>query len=137
MSIPNGSKIIGNYLRSHPLVVAMETRIVGKSPAETSHSWVRLSQIGAPSVNGNRPGHLYEFLFQLDCYAGSDGGQPEATDLAIAVHDALAAFELSNYRSNGAVVTGSDPNMGGFALDTDLEPARERFISTATVWMHS
>lgn len=134
--IPDGEKVLSKYLRAHPALAELETRIVGKTPEDTTRSWVRLTQLDAGPVD-RRAGSLVEFYFQLDCYAGEQGGQPEAALLATAVFAAIAELEGANYRSDGAVITAAGPNLGARAPDTDFEPARERFVSTAVVHMHA
>ena len=88
-------------------------------------------------MGNNSPAHHWEFYFQLDCYAGSSGGVPEVTTLATTVCDALAELNGKNYQASGVTFSGTNPNMGLFAPDTDLEPARERYISTTFVWLHA
>lgn len=122
----NAEKIIADYLRAEDL------RVVVQTPRDTATSWIRLTQLGAPSRT--RAEHLFEVMVQMDVYAGSDGGQPEATELAWTVRNLLAVIEQSDHV--GVVVTGSR-NAGHIRRpDEDFEPARERVILTQLVWMH-
>lgn len=134
--IPDGEKIVSDYLRDDERVSEIvDRRIVGKTPEDTDAPWVRLTQIDAPSTGS--PHHLIEFYFQLDCYAGKEGGQPEAKALGAAVFDALAALDGANHQADDAVVTACRPNLGLRRPDDDVgTPARERVISTAFVTMH-
>lgn len=135
--IPNGEKVIADYLREHDDVAAIVgRRVVSKTPENTDSPWVRYTQIDAPSTGS--PHHLIEFYFQFDCYAGKDGGQPEASLLARTVCTALAEIDGEDYQADGAVVKGVRPNAGLRNPDSDpFTPARERFVSTALVWMHA
>ena len=122
----NAEKIIADYLRAEDL------RVVVQTPRDTSTSWIRLTQLSAPQRT--RAPHLYEFMLQLDCYAGSNGGQPEATDLAWTVRDLFDVIEEGDH--DGVVVAGSQ-NAGHLRRpDDDFEPARERVILTQLVWLH-
>jgi len=78
--------------------------------------------------------HLIDNLLQLECYAGSGpNGQEEARELATEIRAALAAMSGT---FDGAVVTGV--RFAGMARvpDQGLEPARQRYILTAHVYMH-
>lgn len=122
----NAEKIIADYLRAEDL------RVVVQTPRDTSTPWIRLTQLGAPKRT--RGPYLYEIMAQLDCYAGVDGGQPEATDLAWTARNLFEVIELSDHE--GVVVTASR-NVGHLRRpDEDFEPARERVILTQLVWMH-
>jgi hypothetical protein len=128
--IPYAEKIIADHLRD-----AVDTRVVGRTPSSTDDAWIRLTQLDARAVGGSRADHLIEFLIQLDCYAGKTGGQPEANLLARTTREALV--EMPELPHEDAVVAGVD--IRGHARIPDLElddPARERFILTAVVWMH-
>lgn len=127
--IPDGEKLVSNYLRAYP---GMDSRFVGKTPSDLSSSWVRVTQLDAPS---GVPDHLVEFYFQLDCYATIEGGQPEANELGRKVR---AALELMPGAHDEGVVTGTMINGDARVPDTEMgEPARERKILTVTVWAHS
>lgn len=133
--IPNAEKIIAAAVRA-----ATDTRVVGKTPSNTDDSWVRLVQIDAREVDGARHDHLVEVLVQLDCYAGTEGGQPEATALGRAVRAALK--DLPNNAHEGATITGSAIRRHQRLPDAQLQDAvtggsRERVILTAVVWMHA
>lgn len=133
--VPDAEKIVSDYLRENPAVAAIVgRRVVGKTPSSISEPWVRLTQIDDPSVDGHRSDHLIAFNLQLDCYAGAEGGQPEATNLSRAVREALRVMPSA---SLDAVVTGVDAHHGFRSPDADYEPARERVIRLATVYMHS
>lgn len=123
-------KIVAGYLRDAP---ELGSRVVGKTPSDLTDSWVRLTVINAPQDARSQADHLITFNLQLDCYAGSSGGQPEASLLARTVRELLIAIP-GTYEET--VVSGARITSMARIPDTGLEPARERFILTATVWAH-
>jgi hypothetical protein len=132
--IPDCEKLTSDYLRTHAEVSTLTSRIVGKTPSDTSDPWVRVTQLDASNQTLSRPEHLIEYLIQFDCYAGVDGGQPEAKTLASTVREALADMPGATY--DGAVCTNARFTGMARIPDTDFEPARERVILDATIWMH-
>lgn len=132
--ILDGEKLVSQLLRVHANVAALNTRIVGKTPTQTASSWVRLTQLDARNAPGSRAEHLIDYLFQADCYAGADGGQPEASLLGRTIRAAL--HEMAGFSNAEAVVTSVRFNGMVRIPDTEFEPARERVILTATVHMH-
>lgn len=137
MTTPSGQKIVSDYLRAHETIAALSARVVSKTPDEENRDepWVRVTQLDAPDRT-EPVRRLTEFYFQLDCYAGDEGGMPEADRLARAVCDALNELNGANYTDQGAVITGSRANPGRGGRDEDLTPPREFFLATALVWMH-
>lgn len=132
---PDAEKIISGYLRTAPAMTALSARVVGKTPATTTDPWVRVTQLDDRAVGGHRSDHFHEFYLQFDCYAGHDGGQPEASTLARTVRALLVDAPAA---SLDAVVNGVDIRSQARIPDSDVdEPARERFVITALVWMHS
>lgn len=134
---PYGIKIVSDYLRGHEAVTDLGARVVSKTPDPEHRAapWVRITQLdGLDRSSG--AGHLTEFYFQLDCYAGQTGGDPEADKLARAVCGALHELNRASYSNQGAVITGARPNPGRGGRDDDLTPARERYNATSLVWMH-
>jgi hypothetical protein len=133
---PDAERVVSDYLRTHSAVAAYTTSIRGAAPDDTSHAWVKVTQLSGSQ--GDPPDHLIEHYFQFDCYAGKMGGQPEAVDLARTVR--MALVEISRGSHSGAVVTRG--RIDGFArvpddqLNDDRGHARERVIITASVWMH-
>lgn len=134
--IPDIEKLTTAFLRAQPAVAAaVGRRIVGKSPDDKSTAWVRLTRLDARGEDGSQPEHLIDFMVQLDCYAGADNGQPEANLIGRTVRDALVAMPRAAH--TGAVVTRVRITGDMRRPDTDLEPARERVVLTATVHAHS
>lgn len=131
--IPNIEKIAGDYLRGHPDVAALGARVVGKPPSQTESPWVQLRQLDASDAPTSRAEHLINYLLQADCYAGKEGGQPEAVLLARTVRAALHA--MPGVR-DGVVITSARFTGMARIPDTDFESARERVVLTATIHAH-
>lgn len=131
MSIPNGEAVVTAYLKDKT-----GERIVGKTPSDRSTPWVRVTLLNAPSDAKSPVDHLIAFLIQFECYAGSEenGGQGEASALVFAIRAALD--EMAGVRS-GAAVTGVRFISMPRVPDTSIEPARERYILTANIFMHA
>lgn len=127
--VPDIERVASDYLRTHADIVALSTRIVGKTPDSKATSWVRVTKLDGPQVN--QPDHLVEFMVQFDCYAGVTGGQPEVNTLERTVRAVLGTLP-----GTGGV-TGVQVLGGPRGLDTDLEPARDRAILTALIWAHA
>jgi hypothetical protein len=132
--IPDAEKTISNYLRSHADVVALQTRVVGKPPDSKEDSWVQVTQLGAAQEVASVRDHLIAFMVQFDCYAGADGGQPEANLLGRTIRAALQDIWLTSHPD--AVVSACRLIGHARIPDTDLEPSRERVVLTAEVYMH-
>ena len=133
--IPDVEKITGKYLREHPAIVALNTRIVGKPPDSRTASWVQLVMLDASKESTSRPEHLVSYLLQLDVYAGEDGGQPEAVLLGRTVRAALVAMPDAQHTD---AVCSSVRIVGMIRrADTAMEPARDRVIVTADVGLHA
>lgn len=127
--IPDVEAIVTPYLKA-----ATKARVVGQTPNGTSASWVRVTQLDAPSVGDSRTERLIEWMGQFDCYAGRDGGQGEASELTRTIRAALVA--MPGAALEGATVTGVRIVSCPRIPDTDLEPARERYALTAVLFVH-
>lgn len=129
--IPDAEAVLTAYLK--PIVDDLGATVRGRTPGSTVAPWVRLTLLDAPPTDPISDHHIAA-LIQLDCYAGRDGAQAEAELLARTVRASLR--DIAHAEHAGAVVTGSRISGFGRVPDTALEPARERVIVTATVWMH-
>lgn len=129
--IPDIEKVVAKYLRA---AAGFNSRVVGKTPDSITDSWVRLTVLDGGQDPGSSADRNVAFLIQLDCYAGASGGQPEASTLARTVRSLIATIDTASHAD--AIVSGA--RITGYARipDTGLEPARERFVLTATVWAH-
>jgi hypothetical protein len=136
--IPDAEALVGDWLREHPAVVALDANVAGRTPTSMSKPWVRVTQLDARAVGGLE--HLIRFPLQLDCYAGREAmdagvGQAEAKYLARTVRSILTG--LAGATIDGVTVTHVRVLGDMRAPDTTLEPARERVVLTVEVSMHA
>lgn len=134
--IPNGEKVVADFLREHSAISALCTRVVSKAPEDRDTAWIKYTQFNATKEPKSRPERLVSFLLQLDCYAGKTGGQPEASLLARTVRAALVDDMQDSTLDDaviGRVVIVSMPRIP----DTAMDPARERFVITVNVAMRA
>jgi len=127
------------YLRDYSGVAALVgERVATRSPApdDLDEPWVRVTPLDPENVTGtSRVEWLVSYYLQIDCYAGAENRfHEEAFDLARTVRAALV--DMPGAFLEEAVVTDI-----GFASmpprpDTDLTPARERFILDAEIYAH-
>ena len=131
---PNAEKVIADYLREVPeiLAITQDRRVTSRTPDSTDKPWVRYTQLNARS--SHRSDHLIGVYVQLDCYAGRAGGQPEASLLRRTVRAALVAMPEASVE--GAVITGVEIRGDSRQPDPQLDN-RERFVISADVWMHA
>lgn len=132
---PDGEKLVSDFLRDHPDLAELGARVVSKTPPDRATPWVRVTQLDAGQATRDPSDHLVEFFLQLDCYAGADGGKPQASLLTRTARAALQTIAQASHAD--AVVTGCRISGAARVPDTDFEPARERFVLTATVWAHA
>lgn len=126
--------IVSQYLQA-----ALATRVVGRTPSNTSGTWITLTQLDARAVGDHRSDHFVDYLLQLDVYAG---GRPELWPLAHAARAAMRGLPGVRTATGPddetleAVVTGVVFSGMARIPDTDFEPARERVVLTASVYAH-
>lgn len=133
---PDTEKLIGIYLRAQSAVTNLVgQRVSGKHPRNTATPWVKVTQIGDTAVT-SRPLHLYEVRLQLDCYGGDDDAtsHEEASELARTVRQELSEAPDSSH--TGAVISHVTFGPMSRIPDTDFEPARERFVLDANIFIH-
>jgi hypothetical protein len=133
VSVINIEKLVADYLRAQSAITSSGARMVAKTPDSLVAPWVRITQLDAPNATGAEVEHLIGYMVQLDCYAGEEGGQPEAVNVALAVRRALIALPGTR---DGVVVTGTRIVGHIRRPDIDREPARERVILTAEIHAH-
>lgn len=130
----NAEAIVAAYLRSQTSIEDLEASVLGKTPDSTAKPWVRVTLIDDANYSGTRRAeYLMGYYLQLDCYAGADGGQPEAWALAKAVRSALVAAPDADV--DGAVVTDVDVLTMPRLPDPEIQPTRDRYIIDAMVTM--
>ncbi|MES2867615.1 MAG: hypothetical protein V4703_12805 [Actinomycetota bacterium] len=137
--IPEADALIAGWLRGHPDVIALDANVAGTLPDTIVKSWIRVTLLDGRDDERCRVEHLVDFMVQLDCYAGRDStregeGQGEASTLARTARAVLKAAEGATVA--GVVVTRVRFTGHIRVPDTDMEPARERYIVTAEVMLH-
>ena len=133
--------LVGAWLRDHDDLIDLNARVaVGEVPLSFVLPWVRVTGLDAIPVPRSGIDHALRYALQLDCYAGADAmaakeGRREASLLARTVRAIVRAWKGST--RDGAVVCGATILSGPVrAPDTDLEPARERYVLTVELVMH-
>lgn len=136
MIIPDTERAVTHYLLDDTEVAALVgRRVVGKPPSDQSEPFVQVSWLTAAGDPMLSHDYLTASLIQVDCYAGREGGQPEAKLLARTVRAALDVMPAETFDE----IDVSAVRFVGFArvADDNFEPARERVIITAEVTAHA
>lgn len=139
MLIPDARRAVARFLREHvDLQALIGERVRVQTPSDTSEPWVRYAQLDARRQYPQRTEHLIAFLLQFDCYAGQDGGWPEASLIGRTVR-ALLFEELPEATDllDGIVVTSVDILSDADLPDVDFKPSRERRSLTVQVHAHA
>jgi hypothetical protein len=138
--LPDLEAIIGDHLRGHDAIVALDARVAGKIPRSFTRPWVRITQLDA--TNTARSANaldetLVDYLLQLDVWAGSDSSfaQAQASELARTARAVLVAMAGGTFA--GVVVTDVRIVSMARVPDLDLEPPRERVVLVAQVVAHA
>jgi hypothetical protein len=133
--IPDGKRLVADYLRSHSSITALSARVVGKSPEDRSTPWIRVTQIDAQNAAGSLPEHLISYLLQFDCFVAPTEGHPQARTLA---HTVRAIFSPPNtpLMAGGATVSGVRFVNEAELTDSNTEPATEYVALTAEAFIH-
>lgn len=127
--IVDSERMVTDFLRNHPDI---DAHILTLPPETTEDSWVMVTQLGASQTD--LPDHLVAFYLQFDCYAGRTGGPKEANDVGRAVRAALREL---NGSQTGGVVSGVQIEEDRRLPDDTFEPARQRRLLSATLWIHA
>jgi hypothetical protein len=111
-------------------------RIVGETPTSTGSPWVKITLIDTDDRT-QPTDHLLRYFVQLDCYAGSNGpaGQGEAQGIASTVRGMVLGMRTEEFA--GAVVTNVTVRGPRRLPDPDFNPARQRYILEAEIYVHS
>jgi hypothetical protein len=130
--------VLGDYLRNDLDLMVLGARVLGQTPDTTEKPWVQVTLLDPANVTGNsRVEYLMSYYVQFDCYAGSEeNSSPAAFELADAVRSSLIdAIGQSIGPDDEAVVTDVRPLSMPRIPDNDFEPARQRYILDAEVFM--
>lgn len=135
MPVPSALQVTVAYLKTVDAVRAAGARVLTGTPTNRSAPWLRVTLLADPPTDGGEADHLIEAFMQVDVFAGEKVNSALAVDdLSIAVREAIRVMKYADHK--GAVVTGSECSRS-YMPDTDEEPAMERFLLSATVWMHA
>lgn len=133
--IPDMERVASEHLRNDPDVADyVGRRVVAKTPGTQGEPWVRVQQLSANNDTNLVPDYVITFLLDFDCYAGGEGGHPEASGLGRATRAALMA--MRGVQDDGTVVTAVRMTGHARVPDESLEPARERMIVSAAITAH-
>ena len=134
--IPFMEKILGDYLRSAPDVAAIVgDRVATKNPRTLDDPWVRVTVYDDPPTGRSSADHHIAFHVQLDCFAGKEGTQSEASLLARTVRSLLG--EMVRHDFDGAALSGAKATGSRFLPDENFDPDMDRYVVTGIVWAHS
>ncbi len=134
--IPFMEKVVVDFLTGRsPIEAIVADRIGTKTPRTLDKPWVRVSLLDDPPVPGSTADYLIASYFQVDCFAGKDGGQILAGSLARAVRSSFG--DIAAVAHEGAVVTGAKVHGSRPLPDTDLDETIDRYIVTVTIWAHA
>lgn len=129
-------KTLGDYLRSASAVQEIVgDRVATKTPRTLAQPWVRVTVVDDPPAGKSSTDHNIAFYVQLDCYAGADGGEVEATRLGHTVRSLLA--EMADGQHTDIVISGSKPTGSRLLPDDTFDPPRDRRVVTGIVWAHA
>lgn len=134
----DAEELVGRWLREHADILILDARVAGGTPNSTTRPWIRVTQLDASPVQRARFEHYMDYMLQLDCYAGGSAtrdfmGQREASLLARTARAILKDIEGSV--TVDAVIARVRFTTHMRAPDTDMEPARERYVVTAHLLM--
>jgi hypothetical protein len=131
--IPDAEAIVGRYLREDPNILALDARVVGRTPRSTTGPWIRLTQLDARAISGTEADHLIDFYLQLDGFAGTEGDQELASRLVRSARSSLRGM-----RGEVEDVVVTDVRFGVFSHvpDRSFTPEVERYVLDAFVYIH-
>lgn len=133
--IPDAEVVVrAGLVASADVTALVGQEVVPQTPDNTDVSWVRITLLDAREAGASMADHLINCLVQFDCYAGVDNEQGDAVLLGRTVRAALNA--MVNTAQAGAVVTLVEFVGHSRLPDPDFEPARERIVLSAEIYMH-
>lgn len=133
--LPDVEIIVGSHLRNTGAVTALTTRIGTRTPPSIAGQFVKITALDEQQTPTSKALHLIRAIVQIDCYGSSnqDSAHAEASLLARTIREAIVAMPAATH--TGAVVTSAKASQRRLP-DTTLDPARERYIVTATLHLH-
>jgi hypothetical protein len=140
-TIPDIEAILGNYLRTHPDIVALGARVGAEVPSSSVNPWVRITQLDAADYTDASLEYFIEYLVQVDSFAGKTAtdakrGQEEAHDVSKAVRAAMKHLEQLDLGPATPVVSCVRFRQHARLPDTSFEPPRQRYMLEAFIYAH-
>lgn len=133
--IPDGLALAVAHLGAEPAVTdIVGERITDQTPGSVDGPWVRAQLLDAPQDPRAPFDYLVAFMLQFDCYSGRGETQVEANLLGRIVRASLNEMPFKSHAD--AVVTSVRHPSFRSLPDTDLEPARDRYVLTSIVVAH-
>jgi len=134
--IVDGPAIVRAHLAAESAVTSIVgTRITDRTPDSVTNPWVALQLIQAPQADNIPFDYLVPFTFQIDAYAGKGQSQAQANLLGRVLRASLNEMPFTTH--SGAVVTQVRHLSFRYLPDTDLDPARDRYVLLTTVVAHN
>lgn len=132
MSTPDVEAIVCGYLRT---ALSMD-RVGTRTPPSTALPWLRVTLIDDSLDAKSSAERLVHAYLQIDCYGSSDRdfSSGEARDLARAARSALRVIQAASLSATFTGATGCSIRP---LPDSEFTPARERYVLTATLHLHS
>lgn len=133
--LPDIEALVGNALRNHDAIQALDARVGRRKPRTTTRPWIRVTKLDGIDRSGIE--HLIAYLLQIDCFAGQDTATPaeEAQLLSASARAVLKALQgtvIEQVAIGRVRFTGDLP-----APDNTMEPARERYVLTVEIVAHA
>jgi len=133
--LPDIEVVVVAHLRNISAVTDLTTRIGTRTPGNLAGQFAKVTLIDDDQAPNSPALHLVRALVQIDCYGSSnrDSAHAEASLLARTIREAVHAMPAATH--TGAVVTAARARSRRLP-DTDLEPARERYVLTCDITLH-
>lgn len=133
--LPDVEVLVVAHLRATQAVIDLTTRIGTRTPSTLAGQFAKVTVLDEEQAPGSPALHLIRALVQIDCYGSSnrDSAHAEASLLARTIREAIHAMPAATH--TGAVVTAARARSRRLP-DTDLEPARERYVLTCEITLH-
>jgi hypothetical protein len=140
---PYMMKVVSDFLRSNLDGI----RVVSDPPPEDrrTEAWVEVVQLNVASNTSDPADRVKEYLMQFNCYAGAEGGKPEAERLSRTVYALLRTdfpgevYDAPTDEDDDVAVSYVSRGTGPMSMpDSDgFEPSRDRFVLDAVIYAYT
>lgn len=129
----DAERLVSTFLRSRAEITALvDDRVYTELPSRAVAPLVRINQIGGAPV-GSWPLWLDEAFLQFDAYGGP---KVLARQIIDTVRALLSSPDFVTLHAGVGVVTGVDWMELTYLPDDGYEPAKPRYISSASIHLH-